>query len=89
MAKRDVLPNPMFTPAEIAKQWGGSPDKVIEWIKSGELRAVTMATRPEGRPRYKVDQADLEAFLLRRSITSSPGKGRRRRRLRKGVAEYR
>ncbi len=57
-----------WTPPEIARRWGISPEKVVGWIRSGELKAMNAATRIGGRPRYLIDARDLEAFELRRSV---------------------
>jgi len=54
-------------------------DKVLTWIKSGELRAVNIATNPRGRPRYLIDLKDVEAFEARRSVHKTPSTGRRRK----------
>src|SRR5437660_5835359 len=40
-----------LTPPEVAKMWGITPEKVIAFIRSGELRAINVATRLGGRPR--------------------------------------
>jgi excisionase family DNA binding protein len=55
------------TPPQVAERLGVSADKVLLWIRSGELRAVNVATRLDGRPRWRVDLADLMAFEERRS----------------------
>jgi excisionase family DNA binding protein len=55
-----------LTPPELARRWGVSSDKVRAWIESGELRAINLATRPSGRPRYRIDLADVLAFEQRR-----------------------
>lgn len=75
------------TPPQVAQLWGVSPEKVIEWIKAGELRAINAATRCGGRPRYLIDLHDLEAFELRRSA-APVANTRRRRRSEPGVIEY-
>ncbi len=53
-----------LTPPEVAKAWGISPEKVLAWIRSGELRAVNVATKL-GVPR-----------LADRSIKSPESAGR-------------
>lgn len=78
------MPNvrPMMTPPQIARRYGVSPDKVLTWIRTGELRAINVASKPDGRPRYVVDEADLMVFESRRqaqprTITQSTGRKRR------------
>lgn len=77
-----------FTPPEVAKLLGIGPDKVLAWIRSGELRAVNVATTVKGRPRYVIDQEDLAAFLEARSVKPKPKVRTRRRRAPTAVTEY-
>lgn len=70
-----------LTPPQIGRQLGISPEKVIGFIRRGELRAVDVSNHPGiGKPRFRVDPIELEAFLLRRSATPAPKAKRRRRR---------
>jgi excisionase family DNA binding protein len=68
-----------LTPPEVAARWGVSADKVLAWIRNGELRAVNAATRAHGRPRWLVDLADLEVFEQRRAARPVQPAPRRRR----------
>ncbi len=77
-----------LTPPEVAKQWGVSPEKVIGWIRAGELRAFNAATRHGGRPRYLIDTADLLAFEQISGTQPTPQTPRRRRRALVGVPNY-
>jgi len=78
-----------MSPREIARRWGISPDKILAWIHSGELRAIDVATRRGGRPRYLVDVEELAAFEARRAATASPRPGSTTRRSKPGtVTEY-
>jgi hypothetical protein len=49
-----------------------SPDKVLRWIRTGELRAINVATHAHGRPRWRIDLADLAAFEMRRMAQPVP-----------------
>ena len=69
-----------LTPPEIAKRYGIDPGKVLTWIRSGELRAVTIATEAGRRPRYVVDALDLAAIEDRRAARPAPAVQPRRRR---------
>ncbi len=69
-----------LTPPAIGRRYGISPDKVVGWIRSGELRAVNVATTSTGRPRWRVSEADLADFETRRSAQPAPRTSRRRRR---------
>ena len=63
-----------LTPPAIAKSYGVSTDKVLRWIRTGELRAVNIATKRTGRPRWAIDPADLADF--ERSRAAVPQRGR-------------
>ena len=56
-----------FTPPELARRYGVEPCKVIAWIRSGELRALNVATRATGRPRYLIGEEDIARFEQGRS----------------------
>jgi excisionase family DNA binding protein len=75
-----------LTPPQIAAQLGVSPDKVLAWIRSGELRAFNAATCPHGRPRWLIDEVDLLAFERRRA--ARPGPTPRRRKQAADVIEF-
>jgi hypothetical protein len=61
-----------LTPPELAKRYGIESVKVLAWIRSGELRAINIATRPDGRPRFLIDEEDVIAFENRRAANSQP-----------------
>jgi hypothetical protein len=61
-----------LTPPQVAERDQVSPDKVLGWFRAGELRAVNVATRTTGRPRYRIDVADLLAFEQRRAAVQTP-----------------
>lgn len=67
----------MLTPPEVAKRLKVNPNKVRYWIISGELKAVNLVlNRNLRRPQYRIAEADLEAFLLRRTAIPAPSKAR-------------
>jgi|GEM_PF-1611561 len=74
--------NTWLTPPRLAKQLGISCEKVLTWIRSGELRAVNVAERLSGRPRWRISPAALEEFFKRRESGPPPtvGSGYRQRR---------
>jgi excisionase family DNA binding protein len=57
----------MLTPPQLARLLGVSPDKILAWIGAGELKAINVATKVGCRPRYRIDQRDLEDFERRRA----------------------
>ena len=77
-----------YTPPEIAKVYHVAPDKVLTWIRSGELPAFNAATRPNGRPRYLINEADLKTFEARRAVVPVTKIPRRRRPKQEGVTEF-
>ena len=80
---------PQFlTPPQISRQLGVSAEKIIGWIRRGELKAADVSDKPGvGRPRYRIDPADLVTFLNSRTPTT-PSKPPRRRRRDPAVTEF-
>ena len=75
-------------PPEIARRWGVSCDKILAFIRTGELRATNMVMPNRGqRPRYLIDVVDLEDFERRRTVCPPP-KPVRQRRERLGTPNY-
>ena len=70
-----LLDHPLSVP-EVAKFLRVRPDKVLSWIRSGRLRGYNVAERENGRPKYRVNPDDLEAFMQQRAITQPAPKGR-------------
>ena len=61
-----------LTPPQVAARYGVSADKVLGWVRSGELPAFNAATRPGGRPRWLIDVDDLADFERRRAAAPAP-----------------
>ncbi len=79
-----------LTPPQLAKLWGVSADKIVSFIKSGELRAIDVSSnRGSVRPRYLIDRRDIEAFEASRAVVPPAAKPkRRRRRCDSAIKEY-
>lgn len=77
-----------LTPPEIARRWGIKSQKVLAWIRSGELRAINAAERPEGRARYLVDVEDLAAFERRRRVIPPAKRIAKQKRKTTNIKEY-
>lgn len=77
-----------LTPPVIARRLGVNTRKVYRYIDTGELRAFDTSERKgEGKPRWKIDPADLAQFLAARSnatTTSTPPTATRSARRRAG-----
>lgn len=52
-----------ITPPKFAEQLGIKPEKVIAWIRRGELKAVNVADRLGSRPRWRMSPEALSDFL--------------------------
>jgi hypothetical protein len=63
----------MISAPKLAKVWGVSVNKVLAFIRSGELRAMNLATRRSGRPRYAISLSDVEAFEQARQVLPNVG----------------
>lgn len=75
------------TPPEIAREMGITAEKVIGWIRRGELRGSNIAANLSGRPRYIVADDDLSAFLASRQ-PQPPAPRQPRRRQEAGMVDY-
>jgi hypothetical protein len=56
-----------LSPKQVAVMWGTSHDKVLAFIRTGELQAFNVASRPTGRPRFRITLAAVKAFEELRS----------------------
>jgi len=87
--RTDLMRKAKLTPPEVAKLWGISSDKVLSWIKAGELRAIDASTRRGGRPRYLIGVDDIAQFEADRAVKPrEPRPVKRRRRGRGGAIEF-
>lgn len=64
---RSAADTTYFNPAQVAEMWGVSHDKILEFIKSGELRAFDVSSKNSRRPQFKIPRAALGEFEERRS----------------------
>jgi hypothetical protein len=71
----------MLTPPELARRWRVNPEKIIGFIRDGSLRAFNVAAKPGGRPRWRIDLADVLAFEQSRSAPRPAPQARRSWRL--------
>ena len=78
----------MLTPPQVAKQLGVSPDKILAWIRKGELHATNVAAGSGGRPRYRISHEDLAEFQRKRQNVKPPPKPPRRRKKDPNVIEF-
>ena len=77
-----------LSPSDIAVSRGINVLKVLTWIKSGELKAVNVATCAGRLPRWRISPADLEAFDAARAAVPQAPVSRRPRRKAGHVVEF-
>jgi len=76
-----VVEKQKLTPPEVARRWGVSLAKILSFIRSGELRAISAAAPGHNqRPRYLIDVRDLDDFERRRTVAPAPKLPPRQRR---------
>jgi len=61
-----------FVPRELATRWGVCVDKVLNFIRSGELQAFNVASKTSKRPRYRISISEVERFELETRAAASP-----------------
>lgn len=69
-----------LTPPQLAAKWGVHPDKVLQLVNSGQLKAINLAVNPRGRARYRIRLTEIAQFEESRSTRPPAPKVRRRRR---------
>jgi len=68
----------VHTPPTIAKMLAIKVDKVHAWIHAGELKAVNVAQKRSGRPRWRILDEHLQEFLRsRQSVKPTPPRRRK------------
>jgi len=78
-----------YTPPTIAKMLGVKPDKVLVWIRSGELIAFDISERRGNRPRWRILDEHLQEFLRsRQNVKPAPPQRRKKNRRIVGVKQY-
>lgn len=79
-----------ITPNQLAKTLGIKADKVLAWIRSGQLVAINVAENPNGqRPRWRIDQDEVTRFLKsRQTKPTETAKAIRRRRKNKPARRW-
>jgi excisionase family DNA binding protein len=77
-----------LTPPTVAESLGINETKILAWIHAGELAAIDVSLRRGGRPRWRIAQEALEAFLISRSAQPPAPVVRRRRRADPQVIQF-
>ena len=55
-------PPATLSPRALAARWSVCVDKVLNFIRSGELRAFNVASKTSKRPRYRISMSEVERF---------------------------
>ncbi len=78
------------SPSRLAENWGISVDKVLSWIRDGQLKAINVASSRSVRPRYRItDEAIGEFQQVREENAHAKVKIPRRKKKRVGdVIEF-
>lgn len=76
---RTMPTRPMLSVAAVAELCATRTHTVNAWISTGQLPAQDISTQPGGRPTWRIDPDELDAFLLRRTHKAAPKKPRRRK----------
>lgn len=76
----------LLTVKDVAEHLGIRQHGVLAPIKSSELRAVNVSLKPGGRPRWRIQESDLDSFHRTRTHQAAPP--RRRRRKTKNIKQY-
>lgn len=80
----------VYTPPQLAEQYGIAVERIRGWILAGQLRALNLSDS-ESRPRWRITDEDWQEFLDTRancmkSTLQNPKRKQRRRK--SGVTEY-
>lgn len=51
-----------LSPKQVARMWGISHDKILAFIRTGELSAFNVAAESSRRPRYKITLSAVKQF---------------------------
>jgi len=80
-----------YTIRDICNRFAVNENTVLRWVHSGELRAVNVGVEMgKKKPRWRIEQSSLDAFIALRTPTNPAPTGKRRRRKKQtsGVVEF-
>lgn len=76
----------LLKPQQVAQQLGVSPDTVLGWIRSGQLKAANLGAN---RARYVIDRQAVDEFLRKRQPEPPEKRPPKRRPSSEGFKRYR
>lgn len=62
----------LWTVPQLADHLGIAQDKVLAWLRGGELVGINVAERPGRRPRWRIADAEFQRFLRARQSAAAP-----------------
>jgi excisionase family DNA binding protein len=65
---------------DLCERFAVGEHTVLAWIRRGELRALNVGRKPDGRPKWRVTAEALAAFEAARTPTPPQPRVRRKRR---------
>lgn len=63
----------LLTVTEVAKKMRSSETKIRQMIEAGELAAINLAIKTSGRPRWMIEQKEIERFIESRTSKRREG----------------
>ncbi len=78
----------MLTVKEVAKKLQVADRAVLGWIRRGEISAVDVSRFRGEKPRWRISEEALQAFLRDRQIHPAVRRQRKRRNERTNVVEF-
>jgi hypothetical protein len=82
------MPETALTPPQLARLWGCKPDTIRALIDSSQLRAVNIAKKPGGRPRWRITPSAICEFENARAAKPKVLPARRRRKKQADVINF-
>jgi transposase len=76
-----------FGVKDLQERFAVGEHTVLGWIRRGELRAINVGRKTDGRPKWRITPEALNEFELLRSATP-PAKATRRRKQPNDVVEF-
>lgn len=77
-----------FRVSDLTARFGVAEHTILQWIRSGELRAINAARRPGTRPSWRISEEALAAFEAARSSQPEPPQKKRRKKATAGVQQF-
>jgi hypothetical protein len=78
-----------LSPPEFAKRFKCSAEKVIRMIRKGQLQAINVAEKRDGKkPRFLISEEAVKTFEACRAWQAAPPRTRRKKAITRGVIEF-